>query len=206
MCSNAREDVRGYSPLQRALGRTPDLEGRASAQPTSTEHDGLLPRKLLVEQFCSLHRFSSRQDPRVQLCVGHVTSNAPRRDVVSRLHRRRADDLGSFFCPRPTDSSHKLFSHRTQTAPCRVTDSDSSSEQIGLRIQSKSLLSVPLLERCVQRTADVRHDGRVQGNGRRVRGLRSKSQLGYPVAQTTKTRGKLGPLPRQFRYRSNQQC
>ena len=26
--SNAREDVRGYSPLQHALGRTPDLDGR----------------------------------------------------------------------------------------------------------------------------------------------------------------------------------
>ena len=94
--------------------------GRASALSTRTEHDGLLLRKQLLVQFCSLHRFSSRQDPRLQLCVSHVTSNTPRRDMVSRLHRRKTDDLISFLVLSSTGSSHKgVFSHWTQTAPWR---------------------------------------------------------------------------------------
>ena len=35
--SNAREDVRGYSPLQHALGRAPDLDGRFH----TPEHESL---------------------------------------------------------------------------------------------------------------------------------------------------------------------
>ena len=37
-------------------------------------------------QFCGLQCLSCRQDPRLQLCVGHVTNNT---------HRHRADDRGA---------------------------------------------------------------------------------------------------------------
>ena len=100
-----REQCCGHPPLRVLQYLCRGLaHGRpicASAQSSGTEHDSLLLWVHLVVQLYGLHCLSCRQDPRLQLCVGHVTSNTLQRNLVSRLYRRRADDLGGTLVHSP---------------------------------------------------------------------------------------------------------
>ena len=49
----------------------------------------------------SLHRFRSGQDPRKQRRVRHLASSTLWRNLLNRLHGRRADDLIHFLITSP---------------------------------------------------------------------------------------------------------
>ena len=99
-------------------GLTHGSPNRASSLAASTEHDGLVfrvsltavlqlepPRRQTRSSIAALRRPCHEQHPSKE----HGRSPAPTQDGWPR----------QLPCPQPKDSSHKLFSHRTQTAPQR---------------------------------------------------------------------------------------
>ena len=111
----------------------------------------------LLVQLCGLHSLSCRRDPRLQLCVGHVTSNTLQRNPARRQYKRRADDLGGTLLRGPRGLLRHFSRIALELHHGAVINCDTGSEQIGIGDEStENLLVAPELS--VRRVADAWHD------------------------------------------------
>ena len=146
---------------------------RASALSPGTEHEGLLFWK--ATHGAVLQPAPLPQQTRSSIAALHKPCLEPLLGGTWSVTNTGAahDDLSSFFVIG-SRTCLVNFSNRIRTAPWR----GHQREQISLRSLSQSHLRVTLQERTVLHTADVRHDGLVQVDGRPTRGFAEQIQTG----------------------------